>query len=1378
VPAQIQRSFAPLPEDAEQPYRAFFEAMNEGAALLLSNGAIAYSNGCLAAMLKTSPGRLTGKSIEAFAEAGDRPRLKAYLAQGLGGACRGEFRLRSGDGDGVWVQLALSPVAFEGASGLCLVAGDITDRKKAEAVRSYGASIVEFTGDAVIGQDLNGTIMSWNPAAEKLYGYSAGEIVGQPIARLSPPELAGEEAGILERIARAETVDPFETERVRKDGARIHVSLTISPVRDAEGRILGASTIARDIGVRKQADDAIRKATAELKESQRVARLGRWRLDRATGRMFWSKELYRLNGRDPKLAPPSVSELDTLFTPTSLKRVNRSALRMLKAGSAEELEAEFVRRDGSGVNGWVMLRGEPVRDASGEVTAIQGVAWDISERKQAEQRLKEQAELLDDLYNRAPCGYHLLDSNGAFIRINDTALSMLGYTREELIGKNFADFLTPAGVADFQSGYPRVKESGSARDLEFEMVRKDGSGITVLLQATVVRGARGEFVATRSSIVDITARKRAERALREAQAIANLASWTWDPEADTTTWSEEAHRIFGRDPNLPARSLATHHDIVDHKTLTKLHSLARRALQTGQPYELDLEVLHSDGTSRWVVLRGQAERDGEGRIVGLFGTVQDITTRKFTEEALWKRAAELREAQRVGRVGSWQFLPKTQVLIWSEETYRIFGLLPGRPLPHLEELWQTFLGESRTRMEAAFADLLENGTTYELDLRFRRPDGQERWLTWRGEAARDFTGRISMLRGTLQDITERKKTEEELRHLNENLERLVAERTGDIQAILDAAPIPIWIAHDQECRRIAGNVYADRIGSMKRVQDGRELRPEEYSLASAAATGQSLTDNEVDLALADGRTMNLLMSCAPLFDAEGRVRGAVAAGSDVTALRRVERALRDNEQRLALALRASQEGVWDWNLETNAVWYSSRWTEMLGYEGHEIEPHLSAWQRLLHPADRERSRAKMEAVRNGEPEYAMEFRMRHKNGHYVPILSRGIAVRRQEGGPIVRMVGTHFELTERKVHEALRRVSAYHRSLIEANLDPMVTIAPDGTIADVNRAAENATGLSRDELIGTDFSHYFTHSDKAREAYEIAFRDGLVKDYELEIQHRDGRAMPVLYNASVYRDEAGRAAGVFAAARDIGQRKRAEEALVQQTEELGRSNSELRQFAYVASHDLQEPLRMVSNFTGLLGARYKGKLDEDADEYIKYATEGARRAQVLITDLLAYSRVGTRGVEFFQVDCEIVLRDALNNLLTVREESGGQVTHDPLPTVEGDWTQLGQVFQNLIGNALKFRGKEPPRVHVSAEQTGETWRFSVRDNGIGIDPRYTDKIFQVFQRLHSKEEYPGTGIGLAVVKKVVERHGGRIWVESEPGMGANFQFTIPAGHSS
>ena len=242
---------------------------------------------------------------------------------------------------------------------------------------------------------------------------------------------------------------------------------------------------------------------------------------------------------------------------------------------------------------------------------------------------------------------------------------------------------------------------------------------------------------------------------------------------------------------------------------------------------------------------------------------------------------------------------------------------------------------------------------------------------------------------------------------------------------------------------------------------------------------------------------------------------------------------------------------------------------------------------------------------------------------------------------------------------------------------------------------------------------------------------------------------------------------------EVVERKRAETVLEQRSQELARSNGELEQFAYVASHDLQEPLRMVGSYLQLIASRYHDKLDADANQFIEFAVDGAKRMQALINDLLTYSRIGTRVEPFASVDCTALLKTVLRSLQVAIEESAAQISCDPLPSVIGDATQLAQLFQNLIANAIKFRRSQAPAIHIGVEEKNGAWQFSVQDNGIGIAPEYFDRIFVLFQRLHGRAAYPGTGMGLAICKKIVERHGGTIWLKSEAGSGSTFFFIIP-----
>jgi PAS domain S-box-containing protein len=321
----------------------------------------------------------------------------------------------------------------------------------------------------------------------------------------------------------------------------------------------------------------------------------------------------------------------------------------------------------------------------------------------------------------------------------------------------------------------------------------------------------------------------------------------------------------------------------------------------------------------------------------------------------------------------------------------------------------------------------------------------------------------------------------------------------------------------------------------------------------------------------------------------------------------------------------------------------------------------------------------------------------------------------------------------------------------------------------LNPAWEQVLGYSRDELHGHLLTN-LVHPDDLRltsAALQRVSKEATGR-FESRFRHKDGQYRWLAW--MVVTSSQDRL--LYAAARDITERHLAEEKLHRQTEELERSNRELEQFGYVASHDLQEPLRLVTNYVRLLARRYEGQLDEDADEFIGYTLEGTERMRNLLSDLLAYSQIGTQSQEQVSVDLEETLKQVVDNLHLMIEANSATITHDPLPSVMADAAQMVQLFQNLIGNAIKFRSKEPPRIHVGAKQLEERWLIFVRDNGIGIDPQYTERVFIIFQRLHKPDQYPGTGIGLAIARKIVERHGGRIWVDSEPGKGATFYFTL------
>lgn len=393
-------------------------------------------------------------------------------------------------------------------------------------------------------------------------------------------------------------------------------------------------------------------------------------------------------------------------------------------------------------------------------------------------------------------------------------------------------------------------------------------------------------------------------------------------------------------------------------------------------------------------------------------------------------------------------------------------------------------------------------------------------------------------------------------------------------------------------------------------------------------------------------------------------------------------------------------------------------------------------------------------------------------------------------GNLQYLLPSAVDITERKRGEVERerlvaQVEAERQRLqtIIANV-PGIVWEGEGAPGDgsqrvvfVSDYAEKLLGYPAAEWLGnTGFWGKIVHPDDLETARTEAmriFENGSSGKMRFRGVSRTGEIIPLEAHTSILRDANGDPVGACGVVMDVRERKYFEDRLAAQAEDLRRSNEELEQFAYVASHDLQEPLRMVTSYLELIEQRYQDRLDDDASEFIAYAVDGAERMKALINDLLAYSRVQrVKRAEFKPVDLHDILQRTRSNLQLTIEDTGAEITHDPLPTIIGNAGQMSQLLQNLLSNAIKFRGDTPPHIHIGAQRVGDCWQFSVADNGIGIEPQYLDRIFVIFQRLHSRQAYAGTGIGLAICKRIVENHGGRIWVESEPGAGTTFYFTI------
>lgn len=589
--------------------------------------------------------------------------------------------------------------------------------------------------------------------------------------------------------------------------------------------------------------------------------------------------------------------------------------------------------------------------------------------------------------------------------------------------------------------------------------------------------------------------------------------------------------------------------------------------------------------------------------------------------------------------------------------------------------------------------------TCQFEKRYIHKEGHIVWALLSVAIVRDAQEQPMYFIAQMQDISARRQAEQVLRSTNDQLEEVVKERTAKLeqastqlkesevqyQDLYDNAP-DMYVSASVKSQEIVrcNQTLINELGYSKREVLGRSIlsmyHPDclpqvEQVFQRFVETGE-VKDAQLVLQRKDGRPLDVSLNVRAIRDEAGNILYSRSSWRDITKRKRLERRLlqaktelekrvqertqqlqttnqllQQSRERLNLALQASGDAWWHWNLATDEHEWSSQSSTMLGYAEDELEPSYFTWEKLVHPEDLPWVVEKLNAyLEDATTSYAFDYRMRTKSGEWKWIANLGKVVERDEQGQPLRMAGMNH---------------------------------------------------------------------------------------------------------------------------DISDRKQAEQELQQLNTQLLRSNQELSQFAYVASHDLQEPLRKIRNFTELLAQRYQGELDEAGDRYIRYITDGAVRMQELISDLLSYSRVGRTALNIQSINLETTLQEVKSDLEIAIKDKKAVITAGTLPTVSADPTQMKQLLQNLISNAVKYCQDDVPTVRIWATQTDGTWTISVKDNGIGIDPQFSERIFVIFQRLHNKSTYSGTGIGLAICKKIVECYGGQIWVESQEGRGSTFSFTLP-----
>jgi PAS domain S-box-containing protein len=845
--------------------------------------------------------------------------------------------------------------------------------------------------------------------------------------------------------------------------------------------------------------------------------------------------------------------------------------------------------------------------------------------------------------------------------------------------------------------------------------------------------------------------------------------------------------------------------IINEETGTEVESPVTRVLREGAVVGLANHtiLIARDGTRRPIADSGAPIHDENGKVTGVVIVFRDQTEERTAQQALEESERKFRDAIRYLDEGYYSCKPDGLLKEHNVAFSRILGFKPDEDLrgSRLPDFWQ-----NQDDRRAYLDELMAKGYIRNYLIKAKTIGGEKLDIMANSHLVKDENNKPTGIEGTFADFTELKRVEDELIQHRDHLEELVAARTAELQwskELLNEtgrlARVGGWeidlLKNELIWTDVVRQIHEVGPGFRPTVEAGINFYAPEAVPVISEAVRRAIEEGQpfdVELQLITAKKKRLwVRAVGEAIRENGKIVKVRGVFQDIHERKLAEEELKKHRDHLEELVNARTEelkesqnalieaqtvarmGNWEWDAVKDEITASAEFYRLFAVAPEEIVRFAQFIERL-HCDDRERVQQDVAAALKQDRAYDTDYRVKLRDGGWRDINARGRVITDADGKP-VRMVGTCMDITERKLATDSLRIK---NQVFEDSIASQSVADKNGMITHVNPAFLSLWGYAaKENAIGKSVGSFFANPADATPVLEaLAARDAW--EGEFLARRTNGSTFFSRGYASSLRTAAGELTGYQSTNLDVTPIREAEKQLKALNENLERSNRELEQFAYVASHDLQEPLRMVSSYTQLLEQRYKDKLDQDANDFIGYAVDGANRMQRLIQDLLEYSRITTRGQPLALLDGHEVLGEAIKNLQAAIQESGALVTSNDLPMVLGDRTQIVQVFQNLIGNGIKFKRPDvAPLIHISAEDDLHDNRFrlfKVSDNGIGIEPRHFNRLFEIFQRLNSKKEYPGTGIGLALCKRIVERHGGRIWMESEPGKGSTFLFSLPA----
>ncbi|MCX6046758.1 MAG: PAS domain S-box protein [Chloroflexi bacterium] len=1319
----------------------------------------------------------------------DAPANRVAWEQALqtGIAYEAELRLRNREGHYRWYLERGAPV--RDANGVVLewytTATDIDDRKQAEEQLRYHAYLLENIEDAVIATDKQLRVTAWNRGAEQIYGWQADEVLGRPVQAVVNSNLTSEQRKpLLQEVDQNKRAIAEVMYHHHKDGTLLQLEANTIALHDADQQITGYISINRDIHERKQAEQQIR-FQANLLDVVEQAVIA---IDQTGKIIYWNRFAEKLYGwRADEVHGRNAAEVIPNNTTQEQAAAMSTQFRDGKSWSGEFM---VQRHDGTSFPAQVL--NSPIYADGGVLLGFVGVSVDITERKQVQAALERYQLMAEHMHEIIM----FIDTDGRIVEANQAAVATYGYDYATLLTKRLHDLRDPTTLTTLPVQIQRASEG----DILFEARHRHANGMTFPVEGSA-RGADIEGKRLILSIFrDVTERKAAEATLRRQSLMLEQthdAIFMWDIGGSITYWNQGAERLYGYTKTEAIGQIS-------HNLLQTVHPQPfehfESVLQQDGEWTGELQHITKDGRAITVLSRHQRyEHEGKAYILE---TSHDITERKEAEQALYKNNILLQGVINGTNDGIYVRDVTGRYLLVNDIGAAIVGLTREQMLG--QSYQALFPAEIVDAIQAEDAPVLMTGELQRNET-FSMIDNVLHTFHSVRTPYRDFQGNIIGVLNVVRDISDLKQIEETLR-----------ESEARFRMMADTAPVLVWMADADALCSFFNKPWLNFTGRRLEQELGNGwlegIHPEDYdrclTLYLTAFAARQPFEMEYRLRHASGEYRWVVASAVPRFEADNQFVGYIGSCIDITDRKQAEETLRDSVEQLQLATTAANMGIWYWDSESDILTWNDQCKALFGLTP-DVEATYELFLNILDPRDRAHTAQAVERTLREEIELNVEYRTVWPDAsiHWLTARGRGFY---DKTGNARRLLGVMFDITERKETEEKLSANAVTIRQQLAEIEAIYATTPVGlAVLDrdlrqvrINEQLAAINGRPIAEHIGRRGIDLVPDIAKTLDAQlrQIIVTGEPLLNLEITGFTPAQPAFERTWLGSFYplRAMDGQVSGINVVIQEITDRKRHERELQElnktlelrvaertteleaRTQELIRRNRELDQFAYVASHDLKAPLRAIDNLSAWVVQDAQALLPVSSKEHLDKLRGRVRRMEKLLDDLLDYSRADRYQYTSEIVELETLIADIIK-LFTVPE--GFTIAVDTaIPPLNTERVPLELVLRNLINNAIKHhtvqshnRQDEPIHGHVqiTAHDCGDFVEFAVADNGPGIAPQFHERIFQMFQTLRPRDQVEGSGMGLAIVKKIVESRGGQISVTSDIGQGATFRFTWP-----